>query len=211
MRLRSLRTAKPGPKASPMTSWIILRCSGRSTLPLARSLQADGYDVWTPSEMKRNRRPRKNAGEPEPAPIMPTFVFARSVHVVDLLELAEMPVKPRRGKGLHEPAHDDFSVFHFNDRIPLVRDAALAPLRREEELANIRQRRELAKGKSDPFEEGQVIRIPEGAFSGLSGHVVESNGKFTLLCFGRMEVEFSTFILRSDVANRLQAATTLAA
>jgi hypothetical protein len=45
----------------------------------------------------------------------------------------------------------------------------------------------------------------------MSGQVVESDGKFTLVCFGRTEVKISTFILRSDMANTFQAATDLAA
>lgn len=186
-------------------NWIILRTSGRSTLRLAESLKEDGFTAWTPSEMKRNRRPRTVRMEPEPAPIMPTFVFAGSEHLVDLIDISEAPL--RRGSGRQEPAHPEFSVFHHYDRIPLVSDASLAPLRAEEARLAAKERKVLAKGISDPFCPGNVLKIPDGAFAGMSGQVVESNGKVTLICFGRMEVEFSTFILRSDMANGLQAAT----
>jgi hypothetical protein len=197
-------------------SWCILRTKPGSTLKLAASLAEDEFEVWTPVEVKRNRRPRRNPKpDPEPCAIMPTYVFADAGRLVDLLELAEMPVKPRRGKGRRLPAHDDFSVFHFHDRIPIVADVDLIHLRSEERDAASRHnralRRVMAKGKGEPLDCGSVVRIPQGAFAGMSGQVVESDGKFTLVCFGRTEVKISTFILRADMANTFQAATDLAA
>jgi len=194
-----------------MSDWCILRTKPSATLRLASSLAEDGIKAWTPAEVRRNRRPRQNAKDPEPCPIMPTFVFADARRLIDLLNLADMPVKPRRGKNCHEPAHDDFSVFHNYDRIPLVAEAALIPLREEERGADDRYQRSLAramaKAKGEPYDDGDEIRLPNGPFAGLSGQVVESNGKSTLICFGRTRVKISTFILRADMADRLQAAT----
>jgi hypothetical protein len=194
-----------------MTDWCILRTKPSATLRLAASLAEDGILAWTPAEVRRNRRPRRNVQDPEPCPIMPTFVFADALRLVDLLDLADMPVKPRRGQYLHEPAHEDFSVFHHYDRIPVVAEAALFHLREEERGADARYQRTLAramaKTKGEPYDDGDEIRLPNGPFAGLSGQVVESDGKFTLICFGRTRVKISTFILRSDMADRLQAAT----
>ena len=173
-----------------MSGWIILRTSGRRTLPLAASLAEDGYEAWTPAETKRAPRSRARYR----VPMMPTFVFARSQHLVDLLQLAEMPVKPRRGKRLRQPAHEDFSVFHYYDRIPIVDDAELDNLRRLEA-------RSTPPPIVEPYRRGQSVVVTQGVACGLGGQVVRSDGESTLVCFGgHMRMKISTFILKPALA-----------
>jgi hypothetical protein len=64
------------------------RC--RKTISLSESLAKDGYDVWTPIETKIERAgPSRRRVEVRRA-IMPSYVFAGSAHLIDLLQLAQM-------------------------------------------------------------------------------------------------------------------------
>lgn len=170
-----------------MSDWCILRTSGRNTLGLAESLSNAGFDSWTPQEVLVRRATRAKTRVERPMPIMPTFVFARARDVSDLIRLAATPRKKQ----------PDFSVFHYQGRIPLVSDRAIEPLRTAELRA-------VPKARKRMFQPGQAVHLPEGAFTGLSGIVEESNGKFTLVCFGRTRVKIDTFLLRPDDANKAQ-------
>lgn len=178
-----------------MGDWIILRTKGRSTLSLAASLAEDGYEVWTPVQVKTVRIARANLRREVRLPLMASFVFARTRHLIDLLQLADMAVKPRRGNGLRQPAHPDFSVFHHNDQIPLVHDRHLEPLREAEH-------RRLPKSKLKPYASGADVRITKGSFEGLSGVVESSDGKSCKVwvsLFGRHhKVDISTFMLAPE-------------
>lgn len=169
--------------------WLILRTQGRHTLRLTGSLAEDGFEVWTPVVTRNLRVPRANVRRDAQLPLMPSYIFARTGHLLDLLELAAMPEKPRRAGG-RKPAHPDFTVFRYLDRIPVVADADLKGLREAEtDLARPRRRRRYGRGDE--------VKIPHGSFGGLTGHVVECSGRFTRVCFGtRMEVKISTFILQ---------------
>jgi hypothetical protein len=172
--------------------WIILRCSPSKTLRLAESLAADGFDVWTPVTTERVDVPRMNAKREVRLPMLGGFVFAGSRHLLDMLDLAAMPVKPRRGAGLMMPAHADFSVFHHLDRIPLIDDRELNALRR------IARRRTIAP-KAAALKKYQIVRVEDegNCFQGKTGVVQASNPKETAVCFdGRWSVKISTFILR---------------
>lgn len=196
--------------------WIILRTAGRSTLRLAASLAEDGFDVWTPQREQHVRRPRWNVSRKVTLPILAGFVFARAGGLVELLELAAMPVKPRRDwrngyrRDAEEelPPHPDFSVFRHCERIPLISDTALDPLRRAEKPA-CERRRYGRFGKDDG------VRITEGSFQGMEG-VVEKCGLdyafVWLSVFGRQHrAKISTFILQpisaisGDIAARKAA------
>lgn len=166
-----------------MSDWCILRTSGRNTLPLAESLKRARFEVWTPATSKR--LPRRRAERP--APLMPTYVFAKSGHLLDLLDLADAPAS----------IHPSFSVFHYLDRIPLIADDELNALRQIEAK---RARREKQGLKF--FSSGDFVRINEGAFSGMSGIVKRSNGKFALVTFDRMEVSVATFLLHPGDARK---------
>lgn len=161
-----------------MNQWLILRCSGRNTLPLADSLNRAGFECWTPAFEKRLPRKRTE----RTAPLLPTYVFAGARHLEGLLELSDPNAPPTR--------HPQFSVFHYLDRIPLIADSDLDALRNSEAKRTRREKRGLKR-----FESGDPVRINEGAFSGMSGIVKHSNGKYALVMFDRMAVNVATFLL----------------
>lgn len=161
--------------------WCILRTSPSRTMALAASLRRAGFDAWTPIETK-SFRPRGRRGKTEAeVPIMPTFVFAKSRHLVDLAALAEDPSQD----------HERFSVYRHLGRIPLVADVELEALRSEEIRA-------VPKEKQRVYGVGASVRVPEGAFRGMTGMVEDSDRRFTLVCFGSMRVKIATFLLRPD-------------
>jgi transcription antitermination factor NusG len=174
-------------------SWFILRCAGRSTLLLAKTLAEDGFDSWTPAVTQRIRVPRKNVNREITLPLLPSFIFVRAPHLHDLLHLAGMEEKPRRGSG---PGHRDFSVFHFLDGIPMISDASLDPLRRKE--------REIVPKKDAPrFGKGKRVRVNSGAFEGLFGKVERCKAGYALVIFDdwRRPVNIPTFLLVENKAN----------
>jgi len=166
--------------------WCILRTAGRRTLPLAESLAAAGYDVWTPRIIVSRRIPRSRARREQPAPLMPTFVFASTDRLADLRALAGAMVKD----------HPDFSIFHHFGLVPVINDADLEHVRAAEKAMAPKRKPKRAA----PLPAGERVRIPSGAFAGLSGIVESSDGRHTLVCFGgRLSVKIDTFLLVSDV------------
>lgn len=165
-------------------SWIILRTAGRNTLKLAESLTEDGLDCWVPVIVQEVKKRDVRL------PMLAGFVFAKARNLYELLDMANMPVKKRRGS---KPAHADFSVFHFNDAIPIVADRELNALRR------IAKRRTLAP-KVKPLKPYQRVRPIAGGFQGLLGTVTMSNERQTIVSFGGLfeKVEISTSLLRLD-------------
>jgi hypothetical protein len=180
------------------TSWCILRCQGRVTLRLAETLAKDGFETWTPREFRRIRIPRANVRREAELPLLPSYVFARSTHLIDLLELAAMPVKPRRGAGLLDPAHAGFTVMHWQDSIPLVEDRHLNGLRLLEAKRTPRQKAERR------FPPGVSVRVMAagGSFAGMRGRVERSDTGTTLVCFDRrMTVKIATSLLLEEDIN----------
>lgn len=174
--------------------WCILRTAASSTLPLVEALNEDSFGVWTPVQVVTRRVPRSKEQKQRTVPMMPTFLFAPAQQLHALIDIAASPVSPYAG----------FSIFRYLDRIPLLADASLDPLRLAEHrsrLAEIRSRQKV-KQSADAFDEGETVKVPSGAFAGMSGIVEESNGKCTLVCFaGRISVKIDTFLLRDDEAN----------
>lgn len=173
--------------------WCILRTSGSRTLPLARSLAAAGFEVWTPVETNDRRRPRSKARVEFEAPIMPTFVFARSDQLNDLQVAAVAAVKE----------HPPFSIFRWSGKIPLVSDQQIASLRAAEDKAAARveagRRRDRLQVERKFFTPGEQVKVTEGSFSGLSGMVEDGDGKFTFVAFGgSMRVKIGSFLLAPD-------------
>lgn len=175
-----------------MSDWCILRTAGRSTLGLAESLAKDGFEVWTPVETRSVRVPKMNAKREVRLPIMPSYIFARRAHLVDLLQLAAMPVKSRRGAGLMDPAHASFSVLHAFGRIPLVAERHLAELRKTEAKRTPRKRATYS------FPRDASARVTGGNFGGLTGIVDRSNPSKTRLIIGGFPVEIPTTMLEMD-------------
>jgi transcription antitermination factor NusG len=170
--------------------WCILRSRGRFTLRLEESLNEDGFEAWTPKEVRKIRIPRTNVRRTVVLPLMPSYVFARANHLVDLLLMAEMSVKPRRARG--QPAHVDFSVMHFHDSIPLIGDRQLQALRHLE--AKRTPRAKAQRTFADGVE--VVVKIEGGSFAGMKGVVRKSDTSTSLVCFSeRMSVKIPTYLL----------------
>lgn len=167
-------------------AWCILRTASRQTIPLSESLAEDGYEVWTPIETRTIRIPRKNVKREIRLPIMPSYVFARACHLIDLIQRADQPIAPR------------FCVMHaFGDQIPLVRDAHLTKLRELE----IKKTPKRTKRADRIFSPGVKVKVGEGggSFVGMVGRVERSDTGCTLVCFNdRYTVQISTLLLAED-------------
>jgi transcription antitermination factor NusG len=172
--------------------WFILRTAGRSTLTLARTLNEDGFEAWTPTREETIRVPRMNVRRKIHLPMLPSFVFVRGKHLVDMLDLAKKPLQSR---------HKGFSVFHYLDQIPMVSDLHLEPLRTKESEAVPR--------KSRPsFQKGDPVRVAKGAFQGLFGRVERCKSGYALVIFDdwRRPVQMPTFLLRSGTEESVRKA-----
>ena len=174
--------------------WIILRTSAGRTLGLAASLTEDGFEAWAPSYRDTVKIGRSKLTRKVRRPLLATFVFVRARHLVDMLALAAMDEKPRRGAGGRKAAHAPFTVFHDNDRVPRIRDGSLEPLR-------VAEARRVPMKHRPTYPKGARVRVAAGVlFSGLTGVVQKSDGKITVVCFGdsRQRWKIETFLLSSD-------------
>lgn len=178
------------------TDWFILRCSGANTLKLAASLGAVGYDVWTPAETIGKRTGAMRRKRADTIPVMPSYVFARRPHLFDLLEISQAPISE----------YPDFNVFRHLDRFPLIADEALDPLR-------VAERKRQPFDKVARFTRGEMVRLMEGGFAGLTGVVELTRGQYTLVTFPGfpMPIKISSLLLKSDVAKDALPPTRLAA
>ena len=198
-------------------TWCILRTSGGRTVPLARSLGAAGFEVWTP--VRTIRRPAAGQGRrlvmgqrrkliDVDLAILPGFVFARADQLHDLLRAAGAELSP----------HPAFSVFHHAGRVPLVREGSIIGLRhaeseaaaarqaeldaetreqerraRAERLRTEKERRKALRREVKNLGAGDAVTV-EGmaAFDGLVGIVVQGQGARAVVEFGgslRVEIE----------------------
>lgn len=175
--------------------WIILRMASSKTLPLTKSLAADGFRVWTPIEPVTIAIRRSNASRTGQRAIMPSYVFVGREHRDDMLRLIAMPDKPRRGPGGRLPAHADFRIMLYAGKIPVISDRALGPLR------VLEARR---APKPGAFAKGVKVKvsndIANGSFGGLVGRVEESDSGITLVCFGPFftDVKIKTSLLSAE-------------
>jgi transcription antitermination factor NusG len=186
------------PDLAAMTGpWVILRCTGSSTLRLAESLSEEGYDAWAPIEPVR----RVVRGKPEwvDTPLIPSFVFASAVRLGDLFELAHSPslnyqVWDAELEKMVTKGHPFFRVFRHLGEVALISDAALVPLR------NIERRRK-PRGIIKPIEPGTSVRLTEGGFAGMTGVVESVKGKRAIVSFARypFPVEFPMWLLREEL------------
>jgi len=174
-------------------SWIILRCAGRDTLRLAKSLDEDGYEVWAPAEPRTIIAHRTRLKRQIEVALLPSYVFAREGQRVDLFKLAEMDVRPRRGFSGGKPAHAGFSMMMGPNGALEITDRQLTALRQ------IEAKRALLKRADRSFKPGEQVRVGDGLGAGLVGSVVRSNRKNTKVDFGRLgELTFRTSILSQD-------------
>lgn len=177
----------------PEGAWCILRCVGRTTLKLADSLGKDGFEVWAPRETRKIRIPRMNVRREVVLPLLPSYVFARARHLVDLLGLASMPGKPRPLGNKSEPAHADFSVMQCFGKLPLVADCDLNGLRTLEAKLTPRKKADWS------FRPGASVKVEGGSFGGMTGDVQRSDNAHTLVCFSdKFVVKIATSLLLLD-------------
>jgi hypothetical protein len=177
--------------------WVILRTAGKSTLAVAEHLSDGGFGVWAPRRTVTRRSPRRKTTREITVPILPSFVFADATHLHALLILSEAPSK----------SCPDFSVFRSNREIPVISGCELAPLRFIEKAEADRQKkRRQMSGRTTPFPTGEVIRIHQGSFAGLSGVIESDDGRFAEVSFGTFKVKISTFLLRDDMAQHADIA-----
>ena len=163
--------------------WVILRTSGGRTLALADSLNAVGFEVWTPIETKTHKRRGGKSGTVErKMPMMPTFVFASAARLPDLAAIIELPISP----------HPAFSIFRYLGRIPLISDASVDALRDGAIRA-------VPKAKRPTIPVGTKVRATDGPFIGLSGVVEDSRDGYTMVFFGGwMSPKIETLLLSVD-------------
>lgn len=192
-----------------MTAWIVLQSSPSDTIALADALKDAGFDVWTPVETVRVEPPRVESWEKRPArkpnrpdivtrPLIPSMVFARFVHLSDLLVLSHAPALQYRvydhdKRRMVTRGHPRFWLFDPDAR-PIA-DRELDGLRA------IASRRRKPRGKVEPFNPGDKVRLTEGAYEGLSGTVVRTEGKLTVVDFsaGRFDLKIQTWLLKADL------------
>lgn len=144
-------------------TWVVLRCAGASTLPLARSLGEAGFEVWTPTETVTKRVPRTNVKRRITLPVMPGYLFADRAQLWDLVDLAEQLIK----------GHRDFSVMRKPDLgYAVIADETLEPLR-------------LVERKHTPVERalmaGESVKLLGGGFDGLHGVIETARGQFAMV------------------------------
>lgn len=182
--------------------WIILRTQGRSTLTLAETLCKDGFDVWTPAHKQIVRIPRMNVKREITLPILPSFIFARSDHLHELLQLEKMPMKARRvvpefRRDMPNEAryHRNFHVFRYLDSIPMIADRHLDPLR-------VKEREAVPKKARARFDRGAGVSVNNGPFQGLKGRVERCRSGYALVIFDdwKRPVQIPTFLLAEDTS-----------
>lgn len=151
--------------------WIILRTSGRNTIPLTEQLVEAGHEAWTPTKLIRKpRSPVKRR-----IPMLPSFVFARASELHALIAWSKSWDNP----------FPDFSVWTYCGRIPSVSDAALEGLRKSELRA---------------VPKDELVKLPigsevagKGAMAGMYGRVTEDRGKMAVVEFSptfRVQIEW---------------------
>lgn len=114
--------------------WCILRTGGPRTLRLVESLDEDGIEAWTPRRTYRRpvpgAKPRSDGVRPMQeleGPILPTFVFARAVHLGAIEALEREQANPHVAS-----PHPPFSLLRYCGAIPLIGDREIVGLREEE-------------------------------------------------------------------------------
>lgn len=177
-----------------VSRWCVLRMAGPRTLAVARSLAAAGFDVWTPVQKVIRRAPRTKASDHVEVPYTPTYVFVRDDRLDDLIAITLRPVSP----------HPRFSIFHHRGEIVRVRDAEIAGLRSCEAESQRRLDQSRAskvkkiKARGAPYTVGDPVGLEAGPFAGLSGRIVESGERKTLVMFGSLSIEIETSTLRAN-------------
>lgn len=174
-----------GNQAVERAGWCILRTSGGRTLPVAKSLAAAGFDVWTPVRTTKVRVPRSKRVVERQVAMMPTFVFARIDRVDELIRVLALPSNP----------HPRFGIFRHQGKLAVVAEGEIAGLKAAED----RETRALLRTKKRIIDVGTKYAPKRGGFAGMHGVVECGDGKFALVSFGgRFVVKIATFLMSDD-------------
>ena len=192
---------------SSSDNWCLLRTSGGKTLRLTDWLVSAGYDAWTPRRTFKRPKPGKcemiDGRKPMieiDAPILPTFLFVRARHLVELAAIASDPASQ----------HPGFSIYTHAGRAPEIADSAVAGLRQAEAEATAlieqlraaedreerrriraraatteRERLKVLRSERRDFDIGEPVTIDGmAAFAGMIGVVETSDGHSVLVQLG---------------------------
>ena len=173
-------------------NWLVLRCSGTKTIALAKALERAGYPAWTPVEMvKRQPRPLEPWERNTPArarkkpvkvtrPILSSFVFADARYRTELINLSRSPQQQYQvwDREKRKMVWVGIPYFSLPDATSTIPDVQLEPLRRA-----AGERPKAAKKKKS-FKPGTPVRLTDGAYEGLRGTVVRTEGNLTIVDFG---------------------------
>jgi hypothetical protein len=85
-----------------------------------------------------------------------------------------------------------FSIMLAQDYVPTISDHDLEPLRTAETAV-------IPKRRQHNFTQGEMVRVPSGIFSGMTGEVSKSLRGRTWVLFGGTPIEFPTSFLRQSV------------
>jgi transcription antitermination factor NusG len=186
--------------------WCILRCSNVKTLELAASLTEAGFEAWSPVETVQP--PAKGGGKPERVleALMPSYVFARASHIIELAELVRSPslqfrVWDPESRRMVTRGHPTFRFMRKLDgEIATTPDRTLNALR-------LVERKRKPRGKVKPVAIGATVRLDEGGFAGLTGTVESIEGKFALVAFPGlpMAVKIAMWMLQEQEEQRCAA------
>lgn len=162
---------------APEARWLVLTCSNAVTLRLAESLTEAGIEAWAPREIIVLRARRQHKREEIIGPLMAGFVFARTRHLHELLELAHSPamlyqVWDAGQRKMVTKGHPHFRFFLINGQQRIIPERQLAELRRLDGLT--RPKTPLRK-----WSVGERIRLSDGAYAGLGGIVLSCSGEQT--------------------------------
>lgn len=183
--------------------YCIIRTAGAATLTVANALVAAGIAAWTPRAVIKRRRPRSKATVEREAPILPTFVFVPADYLPDLYRMLAAPVKPQ----------PSFSIFRHAGRIPLVSAGQMVSLRVEEEQAADALLRERERARAVALRAatnvppiGTRVRVPQVAFTGMTGVVEGGKGRAAVVNFGGgRTITVDAWLLETDQVHRAAA------
>ena len=188
--------------------WCILRTGGQRTVALARSLSEAGFEAWTPIQIRFREKTRRKPAEERAMPILPTFVFARARHLVDLNRLTRADIHP----------HPQFSIFRYQGVPPIISDQRISGLREAEaaaiKVADARRRSDAGKALKDAKDQlrralpkGKSIDMPTGPFAGFTGVVESSTRKEAWVILpGGFRLKIDTWLVAQDVTKEPQLA-----
>jgi transcription antitermination factor NusG len=173
---------------APTTEWLVLRCAAPVTLRLADSLKGAGIEAWTPVH--------------DGAPLVARYVFARGVHLSELLRLIHNPfmtylvwdAELRRMVARGHPYFRLMPSLESGRDWALVRDAHLNALRAIEG-------RRKPRGAVKAIPVGTTVRLLEGGFAGLDGVVQSVRKKVAMVSFKGfpMPIEVGCWLLTEKV------------